>query len=101
MTTFRRWLNAIPVADPIQRQQAIPFQLVLIAVLIVELALIAISIVVFKALVVAPQTLISSLVTFLCFGGSLLLLRRGHFQWAALVIIATIFIAVARGVLLN
>jgi rsbT co-antagonist protein RsbR len=78
LTQLRQWLNTIPLSNPIERRQALIFELFLIGLLVVSIGECVFSL-------ISGAPLITTLIIGLTggvMGGALVLLRRGHFKRA-------------------
>jgi signal transduction histidine kinase/PAS domain-containing protein len=87
------WLNNIPIQDPVERQIASLFQVVLIGLMVV-IILATILLVAIPTLSVQEKVSVvtSDLIGFLVVGLTLSLLRRGYFRSSAMIIITILFI---------
>jgi signal transduction histidine kinase len=90
---LRRWLNNLPIQDPIERPIASLLQVVLIG-LIVVVILATIIIVSIPTLSIQEKVngIRSNLIGFLVVALPLSLLRRGYFRGSALIVIIVLFI---------
>ena len=80
-TPLRRWLNEIPVRDPIQRRQATLLQGLLIALLLTGGLAIVLSAFVFGAAALTLSGLAPNLIVMACVVSALAALRRAHAPW--------------------
>ena len=98
---LRRWLNDLPIQDPIERRIASLLQVVLIG-LIVVVTLATIVIVSIPTLSIQEKVngIRSNLLGFLVVALPLSLLRRGYFRGSALIVIIILFITPTLAVII-
>ena len=96
---LRRWLNTLPIRDPVERSIASLLQVVLIGLIVV---VILATIVIVLIPILSPQEKLngirSNLMGLLVVALPLSLLRRGYFRGSALIIISILFITPTLGV---
>src|SRR5687768_8472487 len=96
---LRRWLNTLPIRDPVERSIASLLQVVLIGLIVV---VILATIVMVLIPILSPQEKLngirSNLMGLLVVALPLSLLRRGYFRGSALIIISILFITPTLGV---
>jgi rsbT co-antagonist protein RsbR len=79
---IRSWLNNVPIADPIERQQAPLIQLMLLALLAAALVAVPFLFVGVAANLGQRLSIVSSVALIFAFAAALVILRRGYFRLA-------------------
>ncbi|HUG34761.1 MAG TPA: PAS domain S-box protein [Anaerolineales bacterium] len=98
-TRLKTWLNTIPIKDPVQRQMAALLQVVLLGLMVViVLATIALLVIPTNPVQETSQALKGNFMGFLVVLLPFLLLRRGYFRGAVLIIITILFITPALAI---
>ena len=98
-TRLNTWLNSIPIRDPVQRQMASLLQVVLLGLMaVIVLATIALLVIPTNPDQETSQGLRGNFTGFLVVLLPFLLLRRGYFRGAVLIIITILFITPALAI---
>jgi len=96
---LRRWLNDIPIEDPINRQMAFLLQVMLFGLIAIILVATVVNLILSPEPYARQEVITQGLLVSIIFGIPLILLRRGHFHISVYFIIALFLILVAFAIL--
>ena len=96
---LRRWLNDIPIEDPINRQMASLLQVMLLGLIAIILVATVVNFILSPEPYARQEVITQGLLVSIIFGIPLILLRRGHFHISVYFIIALFLILVTFAIL--
>ena len=96
---LRRWLNAIPIHDPIERPSAALLQIILAGMLVIIGLALLLNLIVVGPAALTLRGLAPNLAIILCVATAWAALRRGRFGWSVGIVIGAILLGQAQALI--